>query len=438
MRKLVLGITCLLLVFGVHLHAGGAQETTTGPVELTFFYPVLVPGPVTELLDELIADFTSEHPEVQITPVYSGSYDQTIDRIQTLLRGGGELPHIAIIGNQHTAMYVNLDLIEPLDDFIAGEGASFAQDLVPGFMTNPEFRGQTWSIPFQRSTPVMFYNKDMFREAGLDPEQPPRDWTEVMEYADRLTKRDAAGNAEVWGVQIPSDIDAWVVQALAVGNGRPWSDETAANKVYFDHPATLDVIEHLLSLADEGVMPDGLVPWAETPATFTSERAAMIYHSIGSNTAILNQTRGVFDMGVAFIPGGPQGPEFGVITGGGNLAVFQHASEREQEAAKDFIRFMTRPDTMARWASGTGYLPVTRSSFDHPTYQAYLSEAPGAGVAFRQLDYAAKQMGVHELLQVTDEIKAAIQASLTGQADPASAISAAQQRIDTILERFPD
>lgn len=107
-----------------------AQSTT----ELTFFYPVLVPGPITELFDELVDDFTQQNPDIAITSVYSGSYDETTDRIQTLLRGGGKLPDIAIIGNQHTVMYVDLDAIIPLDPFISAEGEEYIADFVPGFM----------------------------------------------------------------------------------------------------------------------------------------------------------------------------------------------------------------------------------------------------------------------------------------------------------------
>lgn len=424
--------TFSLLAVGSLGSSVAAQATT----ELTFFYPVLVPGPITELFDELVDDFTQQNPDVAITSIYSGSYDETTDRIQTLLRGGGDLPDIAIIGNQHTAMYVNLDAIIPLDDFMAAEGEDYIADFVPGFMQNPQFQGQTWSIPFQRSTPVMYYNKDLFEAAGLDPEQPPTNWDEVIDYAQQLTQRDESNNVTTWGIQIPSDIDAWVIQAMAVGNGRPWADEEVANQVYFDDPATVEVLEHLRALANEyEVMPDGLIPWAETPAAFTSGRAAMIYHTIGSQTNILNQTADEFEVGVAFIPGGQ---DYGVITGGGNLAIFNNDDPEKQEAAWRFIRFLTEPEIMARWCAGTGYLPVTRSSFEHPIFQAYLENAPGAAVAFDQLEYAAKQMAVHDLLQVTDAVKAGIQASITGEMDSAEAMQQAQAQADAILSRYPD
>ncbi|MFQ3584855.1 MAG: ABC transporter substrate-binding protein [Cyanobacteriota bacterium] len=409
-----------------------SQEVT----ELTFYYPVLVPGPITELFDQLVSDFTAKNPDIQITPVYSGSYDETTNRIQTQLRAGGELPDLAIIGNQHTVMYVDLDAIVPLDERIQAEGSDFEADLVPAFMLNTRFRGQTWSIPFQRSTPVMYYNKDMFRAAGLDPESPPTNWAEVIEYAQKLTQRDSSGNVTTWGIQIPSDIDAWVIQAMAVGNGQPWVNETDANRVFFDHPATIGVLQHLRALAEDyQVMPGGLIPWAQIPAEFTSGKAAMVYHTIGSQTSILKQTEGKFEVGVAFIPGGQK---YGVITGGGNLAIFKQSSPEEQNASWRFIRFLLEPEQMATWSAGTGYLPVTRSAYEHPIFQEYLQRAPGAAVAFEQLNVAAKQMAVHELLRVTDVVKAGIQASITGESTPEQAMQRAQAEADAILSRYRD
>ncbi len=425
-----------VLLLGLSLLGEGLPATSQEMTELTFYYPVLVPGPITELFDQLVSDFTAENPDIKITSVYSGSYDETTNRIQTQLRGGGELPDLAIIGNQHTVMYVDLGAIVPLDERIQAEGSDFEADLVPAFMLNTRFRGQTWSIPFQRSTPVMYYNKDMFRAAGLDPEAPPTNWAEVIEYAQKLTQRDSNGNVTTWGIQIPSDIDAWVIQAMAVGNGQPWVNDTDANRVFFDHPATIGVLQHLRALAEDyQVMPGGLIPWAQTPAEFTSGKAAMIYHTIGSQTSILNQTEGEFEVGVAFIPGGQ---DYGVITGGGNLAIFKQSSPEKQEASWRFIRFLLEPEQMATWSAGTGYLPVTQSAYEHPIFQEYLQRAPGAAVAFEQLNVAAKQMAVHELLRVTDVVKAAIQASITGETTPEQAMQRAQAEADAILSRYRD
>jgi len=406
-----------------------ATPELSEPVELTFFYPVLVPGPITETFDTFIAEFEEANPLITIDSVYSGSYDETTAKIQTVLRGGGELPDVAIIGNQHTVMYADMDAIVPLDGFIAeAGGTAFLEDFYEGFLVNTKHNDQTWSIPFQRSTPVMYWNKDLFAAAGLDPDRAPRDYDELVDFAKKLTKDG------VWGIQIPSDIDAWVVQALSVGNGQPWATDTA-NKVAFDTPALVSTLSFLRDLATQhGVMPAGVLPWGQQPTEFVSGTTAMIFHTTGSLTNIKAQAEGKFDVGVGFLPGGSAG--YGVITGGGNFAIFKHASPDKQQAAWRFIEFMSEPERMGRWNAATGYVATRKSAWETTAMREYLARVPEAAIARDQLQYAAKQMMTHELLQVTKAVTDEIQAALVGDRAPEEAAKRAQEAADQILADF--
>ena len=408
--------------------ASSSTEASSEPVELTFFYPVLVPGPITETFDTFIKEFEDLHPNITINAEYSGSYDETTEKIQTLLRGGGDVPDVAIIGNQHTVMYADMDAIVPLDSFIEGSAdPSFLDDFFPGFMENVRYDDHIWSIPFQRSTPVMYWNKQMFEEAGLDPDVGPRNYAELKETAEALT-RDG-----VWGVQIPSDIDAWVVQALTVGNGTPWSTDDAS-EVAFDSEALVETLNLFLGLADDEVMPSGVLPWGEQPTDFVSENVGIIFHTTGSLTNILAQSEGRFDVGVGFLPAGSAG--YGVITGGGNFAIFKDSSPEKQQAAWEFIEFMSQPDQMARWNIATGYVAPRQAAWDTPAMAEYIKAVPQVEVARDQLEYAAKQMMTHELLAVTREVTQEIQAVLSGDTSPEEAVAAAQAAADQILADF--
>lgn len=415
--------------------AGSTTPDTATPidevedVELTFFFPVLVPGPITETFDTFIAEFESQNPHITINSEYSGSYDETTERIQTLLRGGGEVPDIAIIGNQHTVMYVDMDAIVPLDSFIEQSGGNeFISDFFPGFLENVRYQDQVWAIPFQRSTPVMYWNKQMFEDAGLDPDRAPSDYDELVEFARALTRNG------VWGVQIPSNIDAWVVQAMSVANGTSWSSEDPT-EVRFDTPAFIRTLEILLDLAHEHqVMPSGVLPWAEQPTDFVSENVAIIFHTTGSLTNILAQTDGRFDVGVGFLPAGLGG--YGVITGGGNFAIFKDSPPVKQQAAWEFIEFMSLPEQMARWNVATGYVAPRQGAWDTDVMATYLETVPEAAVARDQLEYAAKQMMTNELLAVTRAVTQEIQAALSGQKSPEAAAAAAQQAAEQVLADF--
>jgi len=317
----------------------------------------------------------------------------------------------------------------PLDNFIEGsDDPTFIDDFFPGFMENVLYDGQTWSIPFQRSTPVMYWNKRMFEEAGLDPDAGPQDYAELREAAQALT-----GDG-VWGVQIPSDIDAWVVQALTVGNGTPWSTDDPS-EVSFDSPAFIETLDLFLGLANEDqVMPSGVLPWAEQPTDFVSENVGIIFHTTGSLTSVLAQSEGRFDVGVGFLPAGSS--DYGVITGGGNFAIFKDSSPEEQNAAWEFIEFMSQPDQMARWNIATGYVAPRQAAWDTDAMANYIEEVPQVEVARDQLEYAAKQMMTHELLAVTRGITQEIQAVLSGNKSPEEAAAAAQAAADEILTDF--
>lgn len=132
-----------------------------------------------------------------------------------------------------------MDAVIPLDDFIAKDGGQeYIDDFIPAFMKNSYYDGKTYSIPFQRSTIIMYYNKDQFKEAGLDPEKPPTNWDELREYAKKLTVTDASGNVSRWGVMIPMD-DPFMFYGFCRQNSNDPQSQIMAEdgkSVYFDTP----------------------------------------------------------------------------------------------------------------------------------------------------------------------------------------------------------
>ena len=174
------------------------------PVEVSFFFPVAVGGPVTKIIDGYAADFAKENPGIRVKPIYSGTYQDTIAKALTAAKGD-DPPVTSILLS--TDMYTLIDegAIVPFDPMIkTADDQAWLKSFYPAFMANSQTGGKTWGIPFQRSTIVLYYNKEAFKEAGLDPNRPPANWKEMTEYAQKLTKRDAAGNVTQWGVQIPS------------------------------------------------------------------------------------------------------------------------------------------------------------------------------------------------------------------------------------------
>lgn len=179
-----------------------AQEARAA--DLNFYFPVAVGGPITKIIDGMAADFEKENPGIKVKPIYAGSYQDTIAKTLTAVKGG-DAPQVAVILSTDMFTLIDEDAIVPFDSLAkTDDDRAWLKGFYPGFMENSQTGGKTWGIPFQRSTVVMYWNKELFREAGLDPDKAPQDWNELVEMGKKLTKRDASGNVTTWGVQVPS------------------------------------------------------------------------------------------------------------------------------------------------------------------------------------------------------------------------------------------
>lgn len=397
-----------------------------GKTELTFFYPVAVGGPLTKIVDGMAEEFNKENPEITVKPVYTGSYQDTTTKIQAAVQGKTP-PDVAVMLSTELYTMLDMDAIIPLDDFIAKDGGNeFASDFYPAFMANSQVDGKTYSIPFQRSTIVLYYNKEAFKEVGLDPEKPPQNWDELVEYAAKL-KKDGR-----WGVEIPtSGFASWMFQSFALQNGKNLMSEDG-KKAYFDTPENVEALQLWVDLAKKHkVMPEGVIEWATVPSDFLEGKTAMMYHTTGNLTNVKNNAK--FDFGVAFLPAKKQ---FASPTGGGNFYMFKGTDEAKQEAAWKFIRFMTQPERAAQWSIDTGYVATRKSAYKTDRMKKYVEEFKAATVARDQLEYAHAELSTHNNGRVTKALNDSLQSAITGQSDPAAALKKAQEEADKALAPF--
>ena len=196
--------------------AGGAEEASDDALHLTFYYPVNVGGSAAALIEQICADFNAENPDIVVEPVYTGNYDDTVTKIQTAIQGGTPPDVFVSLATQRFTM-ASTGMAMPLDDLIAAdgeEGQAYIDDFLDGFMLDSYVDGQIYSIPFQRSTMVLFYNKDAFEEVGLDPEDPPETWEEVVEYGQKLTNENRYGV----GLALNSGSAQWAFTGFCLQN----------------------------------------------------------------------------------------------------------------------------------------------------------------------------------------------------------------------------
>jgi len=401
-------------------------------VEITFYYPVAVGGPITRIVDQMAADFEKENAGIKVKAVYAGSYQDTIVKAITAHKSGTP-PVTAVLLSTDMFTLIDEDAIVPFDGFAtSADDRAWMKSFYPAFMANSQTGGKTWGIPFQRSTIVLYWNKEIFKEAGLDPNKPPGTWKEMLEYAQKLTKRDAAGNVTQWGVQIPSSgFPYWLFQGLTTPNGVELMN-TAGTETYFDKPEVIDALAYWVDLGRKHkVMPTGVVEWGTTPKDFFEKKIAMMWTTTGNLTNV--RTNAKFDFGVAMLPASKRR---GSPTGGGNFYIFKKATPEQQAAAAKFAKWMTAPERAAQWGMDTGYVAVRPDAWQTARMSEYVKGFPVAAVARDQLQFSVAELSTHDNQRVTKALNDGIQAALTGAKTPEQAMKDAQAEATRILRSY--
>ncbi|NKE45629.1 ABC transporter substrate-binding protein [Roseomonas frigidaquae] len=399
------------------------------PVEIVFNYPIAVGGPITRIIDGYCEDFARANPGFRVKPIYAGSYQDTLTKTLTAMRGG-DAPQMACLLAVDIFTLIGEDAVLAWDD-LPGAEKPWLDSFYPSFLENSRTAGKTWGVPFQRSTVVMYWNKEAFREAGLNPETPPADWAQQVEFAQKLTKRQGDATSQ-WGMQIPSSgFPYWLFQGLTTQNDvRLMNAE--GNRTFFNDPKVAEALQYWMDLSmKHRVHPAGIVEWGTTPRDFFERKVAMMWTTTGNLTNV--RANAPFPFGVGMLPAGKRR---GSPTGGGNLYVFKSASAAQREGAVRFVKFLTTPERAAQWGIDTGYVAVTPAAFETPAMRAHVAGFPAAAVARDQLEHAVAELSTQENQRVTKALNDNLQAALTGRKQAAPAMADAQAEAERILRSY--
>jgi sn-glycerol 3-phosphate transport system substrate-binding protein len=408
---------------------GATPAFAADPVEVSLYYPVAVGGPVTKTIDGMVADFEKQNPDIKIKAVYAGTYQDSLVKALTAFKSGTP-PTMAVLLSTDLFTLIDEGAIAPIDSLASTPAdKKWIDGFYPSFMQNSQTDGKTWGIPFQRSTIVMFYNKALFKEAGLDPEKPPTNWAETVSYAKKLTKADASGNVTQWGIKIPSTGFAyWIFQGMTTPNDTILMN-SAGTQTFFDKPGAVEALQWWVDLSDKHkAMPKGVIEWGTTPKDFLEQKAAMVWTTTGNLTNL--RKTATFPFGVAMLPSAKHP---GSPTGGGNFYVFNKSTQQQQQAAMKFIRWSSEPQRAAQWSIATGYVATRPDAWETADMKAYVKEVPAAEVAREQLKYSVAELSTHDNQRVTKALNDNLQAALSGTKSPEAALKDAQGEADRIL-----
>lgn len=423
LRSLMIG----LALSGLTSTWAGAQDKVT---TIDFYYPVSASGPIAQIVQDLIKDFESETPGIKVNAVYAGTFDDVLAKSLTAHKAG-KPPAIAHILSVQLPTLLEEDAIVPLEDIRGVGDTGWVKNYFPALMRNGTYNGKTYGLPLQRSTQIWYWNKQAFKDAGLDPDKGPKTWDEVVAFGKKLIQRDDKGNVARWGIVIPSSLTPyWSLQSFTYQAGSDIS--VSEKKVAFNSPQAVEALTWWRDLGSvHKIMPTGVVEWGTAPRDFVDGKTAMLMTTTG-NLGFF-RTNAKFEFGAAPLPAKTRA---GTPTGGGNMYIFKKAPQDQQLAAAKFAQWMASPKRAAEWAVKTGYIAVVPAAYDDPLMKEYVAKFPQYLVARDQLQTAVRELSTFRFQEIRQAIEPAIQAVMTGEKTPERALADAQTAADTILRPY--
>jgi sn-glycerol 3-phosphate transport system substrate-binding protein len=412
---------------------GAAQAAT----DIDFFFPVPVQGKLSNEMQRLVEQFNAQQQDVHVTAVFTGAYDDTNLKTRAALRAGHPPAVVLMSANFIREYVINKEAVD-LGPLIAAGGETtegFMGRFWPAVRPNAMEDGHVYGVPFQNSTPILYYNTEAFKEAGLDPDRPPVTWQEWVDDAKKLTKRDGTTLTRS-GLTIISNYDTlgWLVSGLAMSNGGDYYNRGWGGEVYYNTPSTIGAVQFLDDLVHKHrVMPEGVNDANAAANAFFTGRTAMLVNSTGALGFIRDNMKLPFK--VAFVP---RAMRNAVPIGGGSLLIPAGNSQEREKAAWKLIAYLTSPAVNGGWSRFTGYFAPVMAAYDLPEMKDYIAKNPDAKVAVDQLAYATPWFATFNTVGVRKALEDQVQAVLSGKIKPAEAMANAQKAADALLRPYAE
>lgn len=407
----------------------------TAQTKIDFYFPQPVDGPFVREMTRIVKSYNDSQKEVEVTPVFTGTYDDTKLKAQAAAQAGKPPAVVLMSANFLLDLKISGDIVS-LEPQLKAEGTTrekFLADFWPALHINATVDGELYGIPYQNSTPLLYYNVNHFKEAGLNPDKPPVTWAEFVDDARKLTKR-KGDSVERWGFAMPENYDyfGWLMETLCMSNGGRYYNQDYGGEIYYDTPSMLGAAQFVEDLVfKHKVMPQGVIDQGAISTNFVAGKTSMIFLSTGSLSFIRKNMKEPYN--VAFIP---RNIRNAVPIGGASLVMFKGLSPEQQKAGWKFAKWLSSAENLGSWSRFSGYFAPRKSSYDLPEMKEFLAKNPDAKVAIDQLAYAQPWFATYQTVAVRKALEDEMQAVLNGKKKAADAIKEAQKNADALLKPY--
>lgn len=326
-------------------------------------------------LEKIVDDYNKSQDKVHVEAVFQGSYEESIVKFKAV-SGTKEVPDLVQMNDISTSFMYKSGSVIPASDFIEKDKSFDENKLEDVLLSYYRINDKLYSMPFNSSTAILVYNKDAFREAGLDPEKAPKSYKEVEEYSRKLIKKNGSGAVDRYGFSIISY--AWFIEQLLANDNVLYADEENGrngnnpSKVMYEKQLPV-ILNWMQNMNKEKLAINYGREWNSTRSAFNSGKVAMYLDSSAGLTAVIKNSD--FEVGTAFIPN-ESGIFNGSVIGGASLWITNSNNRAKEDAAWDFVKYAVSKDVQAFWSASTGYFPVNKDSYETPVMAEVMEKMP--------------------------------------------------------------
>ena len=329
-----------------------------------------------ELIQQITDSFNESQDKIFVKAVHQGSYTDAGTKMQAAL-AAGEAPVLAQMEIGMLGIFADAEQLVDLQKFVDAENYDIG-DFMPGLLDASYYNDALVALPHSRSVPVLYYNKDRFKEAGLDENQPPVTWDDLKEQSKKLT------SDGTYGYSCP--LDQWYYMALVMNAGGTIFNEEANGIGFNGESGTKPLYLWKEMIADKTMHVPSGQDYNSSEAcrnAFAGGTAAMVMQSSAQLKGLEKTCE--FSVGVGPIP---KDSTLSYPAGGSNLLMFKGHSDEEEAAGWEFLKFMTNTENAVNWANGTGYLPTRQSCMESEAYKNMITEDPNLQIIVDQVEYS--------------------------------------------------
>lgn len=329
-----------------------------------------------EALEEIITKFEAANPEIDIQGEYIGNYNDIVAKLQAAIPANRG-PDAVILEVTRYGLFADAGVLADLTPYF---DADPLKDQLYDYAREIGVIGdKNYIVPFNSSTPVLYYNKDIFSRAGIEGEPALKTFDDILTAAQTVTEE--LGSEGITGIAAPGQFSRW---GLVMANGSDLIDATTG-EILLDAPKTIEAYEWMSSLVHEHKVAsaDGVTEEDNGRDAFLAGKVGIMMNSTGNYVGAkeaLGDNLGVLPM--------PCNPDCSVPIGGAGIGILSTSEQEAQDAAYKFISYAASPEANAIWFAATGYLPINKTSAEQPVAAEALASQPGIDVAINSLPYA--------------------------------------------------